>query len=188
MTKKEQRQVARMFTDEHSVISEYFQILCHNADSMLPVTRNQGHVILLTSTMQGEGKTFISANLAMSFANIGKRVLVIDGDLRKASLSKQLDGKGRKGLSTILLRKVEDPFSVIRTLPEHPGVDILYAGPQVPNPVTLFPCRKWRSSSASSRNAMTPSSLTPRHTASWQTRPSSPATRIFPCTSSAATG
>ena len=138
MTKKEQRQVARMFTDEHSVISEYFQILCHNADSMLPVTRNQGHVILLTSTMQGEGKTFISANLAMSFANIGKRVLVIDGDLRKASLSKQLDGKGRKGLSTILLRKVEDPFSVIRTLPEHPGVDILYAGPQVPNPVTLL--------------------------------------------------
>lgn len=138
MTKKEQRQVARMFTDEHSVISEYFQILCHNADSMLPVTKNQGHVILLTSTMQGEGKTFISANLALAFANIGKRVLVIDGDLRKASLSKQLDGKGRKGLSTILLRKVEDPFSVIRTLPEHAGVDILYAGPQVPNPVTLL--------------------------------------------------
>lgn len=138
MTKKEQRQVARMFTDEHSVISEYFQILCHNADSMLPVTRNQGHVILLTSTMQGEGKTFISANLALAFANIGKRVLVIDGDLRRASLSKQLDGKGRKGLSTILLRKVEDPFSVIRTLPEHAGVNILYAGPQVPNPVTLL--------------------------------------------------
>lgn len=138
MTKKEQRQVARMFTDEHSVISEYFQILCHNADSMLPVTRNQGHFILLTSTMQGEGKTFISANLALAFANIGKRVLVIDGDLRKASLSKQLDGKGRKGLSTILLRKVEDPFSVIRTLPEHAGVDILYAGPHVPNPVTLL--------------------------------------------------
>ncbi|WP_290565914.1 tyrosine-protein kinase [Akkermansia sp.] len=138
MTKKEQRNVTRMFTDEHSVISEYFQILCHNADSMLPVTRNQGHVILLTSTMQGEGKTFISANLALAFANIGKRVLVVDGDLRKASLSKQLDGKGRKGLSTILLRKVEDPFSVIRTLPEHAGVDILYAGPQVPNPVTLL--------------------------------------------------
>lgn len=138
MTKKEQRQAARMFTDEHSVISEYFQILCHNADSMLPVTRNQGHVILLTSTVQGEGKTFISANLALAFANIGKRVLVIDGDLRKTSLSKQLDGKGRKGLSSILLRKVEDPFSVIHTLPEHPGVDILYAGPQVPNPVTLL--------------------------------------------------
>lgn len=138
MSKKDQKQASLILPDEHSVLSEYFHILCHNVDSMLPVSEHQGHVILLTSTMPGEGKTFISANLAQAFSNIGKRVLLIDGDLRKASLSQQLGGKGRKGLSTILLNKASDPAAVIHPVPGHPGVDILYAGPHVPNPVTLL--------------------------------------------------
>lgn len=138
MSKKEQKQVSLMLPDEHSVMAEYFHIMCHNVDSMLPFSEHQGHVILLASTTPGEGKTFISANLAQAFSKIGKRVLLIDGDLRKTSLSSQLGGKGRKGLSTILLNKVSDLSSVIHSLPDHPGVDILYGGPHVPNPVSLL--------------------------------------------------
>lgn len=138
MSKKEQRKTSLILQDEHSVISEYFHILSHHVDSMLPVIENKGYVILLTSTIPGEGKTFISANLANTFSKTGKRVLLIDGDLRKTSLTKQLGGKGRKGLTTILLNKTGDPTSVIHPLPEHTGVDVLYAGPSVPNPVTLL--------------------------------------------------
>lgn len=138
MSKKEKKQTGLMLQNTQTVISEYFQILRHNVDSMIPASDQGGYVIVLTSTMPGEGKTFISANLAQAFANIEKKVLLIDGDLRKSSLSNQLGGKGRKGLSSLLLHKTADLVSVIQPVLGYPGLDILYTGPHVPNPVTLL--------------------------------------------------
>ena len=74
-------------------------------------------------------------------------MLLIDADLRKTSLSRDLGGKGRKGLTNILLDHVQNPAEVIHTLTEvtpdagveHAGsADVLYAGSGVPNPITLL--------------------------------------------------
>lgn len=139
MSKKESKNTKLFIQDEHSVIAECFHILRNNVDSMLPRPEQGGHVILVTSTLPGEGKTFTSANLAAAFAYAGKKVLLIDGDFRKSSLTRRLGGSGRKGLTSILLQQTTDTTGIIRPLGENSrGMDILYTGPMVPNPVTLL--------------------------------------------------
>lgn len=140
MSKKERKNTSLFIRDKRSIIAECFHILRNNVDSLLPKPEKGGLVILLTSTLSGEGKTFTSANLASAFSYAGKKVLLIDGDLRKASLTKQLDGVGREGLSSLLLHQNPDATGIIRTIGEKNScsIDILYTGPKVPNPITLL--------------------------------------------------
>lgn len=139
LSKKESKHPSLFIQDDHSVIAECFHILRNNVDSLLPRPEQGGYIMMVTSTMAGEGKTMTSCNLASAFAKAGKKVLLIDGDLRKTSLSNKLGGKGRKGLTSILRKQVEDPASVIHTAENAPdGLFVLYAGPYVPNPVTLL--------------------------------------------------
>ena len=143
MSKKERKQAIPFVLDDHSIMAECLHILRNNVDSMLPKPEQGGHVILVTSTMTGEGKTFVSANLAAAFAKAGKRTLLIDGDLRKFSLTRLLGGRGRKGITNLLLNQVDDPSSIIHPL-EHPfrNIDVLYSGSVAPNPVTLLSTAK----------------------------------------------
>ena len=147
LTRKEKRAHRIFVKDAHSTMAECLHILRNNVDNLLPRPEKGGHVILLTSTMPNEGKTLVSANLAATFAQAGRRVLLIDADLRKTSLTRDLGGKGRKGLTNILLNHVQNPAEVIHTLTEvtpdagveHAGTaDVLYAGTGVPNPITLL--------------------------------------------------
>ena len=147
LTRKEKRAHRIFVKDAHSTMAECLHILRNNVDNLLPRPEKGGHVILLTSTMPNEGKTLVSANLAATFAQAGRRVLLIDADLRKTSLTRDLGGKGRKGLTNILLNHVQNPAEVIHTLTEvtpdagveHAGqAQVLYAGTGVPNPVTLL--------------------------------------------------
>ena len=147
LTRKEKRAHRIFVKDAHSTMAECLHILRNNVDNLLPRPEKGGHIILLTSTMPNEGKTLVSANLAATFAQAGRRVLLIDADLRKTSLTRDLGGKGRKGLTNILLNHVQNPAEVIHTLTEvtpdagveHAGqAQVLYAGTGVPNPVTLL--------------------------------------------------
>lgn len=139
MNKKERKHTKLFIRDEHSVMAECFHILRNNVDSMLPRPDEGGHIILVTSTIPGEGKTLISANLALAFAKAGRTVLLIDGDLRKSSLTRRLGSQGRKGLTTLLLNQTHEPSGIIHSLEKTcQGLDILYTGPTVPNPVTLL--------------------------------------------------
>ena len=92
--------------------------------------------------MSGEGKTFTSSNLAVSFGKTGKRVLLIDGDLRKGTLTKRLNLRRKPGLSNLLLNtslELEDGKSPFVTLEEEAArVDFLPIGPLPPNPVPLL--------------------------------------------------
>lgn len=140
---RRERRVSPIFeSNNRSTMAEHLHILRNNANKFLPRSEGRGLRILVTSTMPGEGKSFVAANLALAYARAGQRVLLIDGDLRKQTLSRALGGKGRRGLSSLLLRAVTSPDGVIHRLP-FPGkivgqADILYAGPEVPEPVALL--------------------------------------------------
>ncbi len=94
-------------------------------------------VIMVTSCVQSDGKTTISFEIANSYAEDGKRVLLLDTDLRKSVLDKRLSGdKKYSGTTDVLsgLRSFED--CVCRT--QYSNLDILFAGTIPPNPVELL--------------------------------------------------
>lgn len=93
-------------------------------------------IMVVTSAFEGEGKSTTAANLALSFAEAGRRVLLIDGDLRKPKLSRYLDLEGEAGLTSVLIgdASVED---VVQEWGQH-GLDVLTSGPIPPNPSELL--------------------------------------------------
>jgi capsular exopolysaccharide synthesis family protein len=93
-------------------------------------------VILTTSSSPSEGKTSTSANLAVVYAQAGKKVLLIDGDLRKPQLHQRFRVSNLNGLSSVLIKE--------RTLQEcivnagTPGLYLLPSGPIPPNPAEML--------------------------------------------------
>ena len=67
--------------------------------------------ILVTSSIAGEGKSFISSNLAVAFAQNGKKVLLIDCDLRRGRLHRIFNLENDKGLSNLLISDIQANFS-----------------------------------------------------------------------------
>ena len=92
--------------------------------------------ILFTSTGQDEGKSSVVANLAISISQSGKRVLVIDADLRNPSQHRFFKLPNFIGLSTILA----DNLPILDDILKNPyeGLDVLTAGPIPPNPAELL--------------------------------------------------
>ena len=87
-------------TDPKSPISEIFRTLRTNIQFMTSSKKLQ--VIQVTSTFPGEGKSYVSSNLAVTFAQAGKKVIIIDADMRKGSLYNIFDVSPRPGLSNYL--------------------------------------------------------------------------------------
>ena len=97
--------------------------------------------MLVTSSLPGEGKSFVSANLAISFAQAGKRTLIIDCDLRKGRQHKLFKIAGRKGLSNLLINEVEEyPKYISQSKIEN--LFILPRGTYPPNPSELLNSKK----------------------------------------------
>ncbi|MBO5794343.1 MAG: polysaccharide biosynthesis tyrosine autokinase [Bacteroidaceae bacterium] len=94
-------------------------------------------VVTFTSFNVGAGKTFISRNLAMSFAYVKKRVLLIDMDIRKGTLSRNF-AKHELGLTHYLSDSSIALDDVIYPSGDHENLDILPAGPVAPNPAELL--------------------------------------------------
>ena len=95
-----------------------------------------GKVIQLTSAHDGEGKTTIAANLAISFSQLGKKVLLIDADLRRGTLHDVFDVTNSSGLTSVL----EDHVSLQHAVRRSPlaKIDLLTRGPDVSNPAELL--------------------------------------------------
>jgi len=114
--------------------AEAFRVARTNIDSLRRNTRLQ--VLLVTSAYAGEGKTTSASNLAISFAAAGRKVLLIDADLRGPSLHK-IHGLDRmRGLSH-LLRDLMPLYRVVQPS-QIENLDVLTAGPEVPNPAELL--------------------------------------------------
>ena len=93
-------------------------------------------LILVTSSIAGEGKSLCSLNLASLFAQSGKRTLIIDTDLRRSMIGRRLELPPGPGLSEILVGQ-QGVFPT-HPLPDLPNLDILTAGRRPPNPTDLL--------------------------------------------------
>ncbi len=118
-----------------NVMNEAFRVLRTNMEFM---SGNGTEVILLTSFNPGSGKTFLTVNIAASLAIKGKRVLVIDGDLRHGSLSSYIGSPGI-GLSDYLAKRTDDLKGVIHKVDvQYASLDMIPVGTMPPNPTELL--------------------------------------------------
>lgn len=100
-------------------------------------------VILLTSCLPGEGKSSNAADLARTFAELNKAVLLIDADMRKSVMASRLQARGAdKGLSHFLSGQCALAEAVVAT--DIPKLHLLLAGPLVPNPTELLDTDRFR--------------------------------------------
>ncbi len=93
--------------------------------------------ILVTSTIEGEGKSFIATNLAVSLAMTGKKVVLIELDLNQPSISDKLDVKMDVGVTDYLLGK-RDHDQIIKKTKIHDNLFIIPSGPLPENPAELL--------------------------------------------------
>lgn len=120
---------------ERDVVNEAFRVVRTNLEFM---TRDRkSNVITLTSYNVNSGKTFISMNLSIALSLKGKKVLAIDGDLRKASLSLYANSP-KLGISNYLSGQVTNIDDVIVQLPNYNHLSILPVGTMPPNPTELI--------------------------------------------------
>lgn len=119
-----------------NVINEAFRVLRSNIDFMT-VGGESSKVFILTSFNPGSGKSFLTLNLAISFAIKGKKILVIDGDLRHGSLSVHI-GSPKKGLNNYLGNHIENWKDVIVQDEQYVNLHYLPVGVVPPNPTELL--------------------------------------------------
>jgi len=103
---------------------------------MLPDKKSP--VILITSTISGEGKTFVAVNLAMSFALMKKKVILIGLDIRNPMLDEYLQLPKDKGITIFLSDSNCQIKDIIHPSGIHPYLDVIMAGPIPPNPAELL--------------------------------------------------
>lgn len=127
--------------DPKSPISEIFRTIRTNIQFM--DAKKQAKLILVTSAYAGEGKSWISSNLAVAFAQAGKKVLLIDADMRKGRQSRIFKVSQKPGLSNYLSGVDDDEIedknltSYIQKT-EIKGLYILSSGSIPPNPSELL--------------------------------------------------
>ena len=118
------------------VINEAFRVVRTNLE-FISGREGKNKVMMFTSSNPGSGKTFVSANLATSFAIKGKHVIIIDLDLRKAS-SSTLVGSPSQGVADYLSERVDDLDRLILKGKISPNLDFLPVGTIPPNPTELL--------------------------------------------------
>lgn len=118
-----------------NVINEAFRVVRTNLEFVVGKER-ESNVIMLTSANPGSGKTFITFNLATSLAIKGKKVITIDLDLRKGSLSEYV-GSPKEGVSNYLIGEMRTWKEIVRK-PENGQLDIIPVGMIPPNPTELL--------------------------------------------------
>lgn len=115
-------------------LSEAFRLLRFN----LNFVAKDAHVIMFTSTIPSEGKTFISRNFAQTLSLAGKRVILMDTDIRKRTQTALYNASRKEGLTSYLTDSETDLNELIIRGDEKYKVDLLPAGVRPPNPAELL--------------------------------------------------
>jgi tyrosine-protein kinase Etk/Wzc len=121
------------FNDPNVIISEAFRTLRTNLQFTQKTNNDQ--VILVTSSVKNEGKSFISTNLAKSFAVNGKKTILIVFDLRNPTNYFDIK-KNSEGISNYLVNKFDIKSIIQKT--NHENLDVIFSGPIPPNPTELI--------------------------------------------------
>jgi tyrosine-protein kinase Etk/Wzc len=125
-------------TKDRKFISEQFRILRTNLQYILPI-KKATHTLLVTSSISGEGKSFVSTNIAAVIAISGKKTVILEFDIRKPKVMKGLglDHKKSKGISNYLVGKatIEE---IIQPVPDVENLYVIPCGPIPPNPAELI--------------------------------------------------
>lgn len=119
-----------------SIVNEAFRVMRTNLEFMRQKDK-KCEVIIITSFNPGSGKSFLVTNLSISLALKGKRILCIDGDLRRGSASAYI-GSPKIGLSDYLSGRVNKLEEIIYPFPEQKSLDVIPMGTMPPNPTELL--------------------------------------------------
>ncbi|MCB4798995.1 GumC family protein [Neotamlana laminarinivorans] len=122
--------------NSNTPIAELFRLMRHNLKFMTKNEANQ--TIMVTSGNPGEGKTFVSTNLAASLALTGKKVVVLGFDLRIPKLTKELDLKYEYGLSDYIIDPEIQIQQLLIAYQQVPNLHFIGAGTMAPNPGELI--------------------------------------------------
>ena len=125
-----------VFENQNNLMSETFRNIRTNIQFML---QNDRKVILVTSTVSGEGKSFTSANLAISLSLLGKKVVIVGLDIRKPGLNKVFSLSSKeKGIAQYLSNPEMDLMSLVQPSDVNKNLFILPGGTVPPNPTELL--------------------------------------------------
>ena len=125
-----------VFENQNNLMSETFRNIRTNIQFML---QNDKKVILVTSTVSGEGKSFTSANLAISLSLLGKKVVIVGLDIRKPGLNKVFNLSSKeKGITQYLANPEMDLMSLVQSSDVNRNLYILPGGTVPPNPTELL--------------------------------------------------
>ena len=117
-------------------IAELFRLLRSNLQFMFPLkSPDNGQVAMVTSSCSGEGKTFVSMNVAESLALLNKKVVLVGLDIRLPMLAQNLGLPSAPGVTNYLSGAIDDIDTLIN---HHGNCDIIVAGPVPPNPSELL--------------------------------------------------
>jgi capsular exopolysaccharide synthesis family protein len=119
-----------------SVVSEQFRSLRTNLQ--FTVKEKECPVILITSSMSSEGKSFISANLGLSVASLNKRILLMELDLRKPTLATKLSVTNPIGFSNYIISSKYTLSDIVINSAVDKNIDLITSGPLPPNPAELL--------------------------------------------------
>lgn len=125
-----------------NVVAEQFRILRSSLQFILPANNNTNTAttILVTSSISGEGKSFISLNLAAVLALTGKKVALLEFDLRKLKGIElnEIDDNNERGITNYLIGQTNDIASIQKTIKRFPLLHFYTTGPIPPNPAELI--------------------------------------------------
>ena len=153
LPKLTKKQLRTFINDERSVLSEALRIFRTNLDYLIKTNKNPSHknnVVFVSSSISGEGKTFVSSNLALILASAQKKVLLLGADIRNPKIfdffsydKKKTNRKDRlekgPGFTDYLFDDTVDISQIINELQVNSHtIDVIYSGKIPPNPAELL--------------------------------------------------
>ena len=125
-----------VFENQNNLMSETFRNVRTNLQFIL---ENGKNVILVTSTISGEGKSFVSSNLAISLSLLGKKVVIVGLDIRKPGLNKVFNlSRKEQGITQFLINPAVNLMDLVQRSDINKNLFILPGGAVPPNPTELL--------------------------------------------------
>ena len=146
--KKKKQSELITYQDSKSIVSEAFRTLRTNVQ-FSNTNAKEGKTFLVSSCFPSEGKSYVSANLAITFAQVGKKVILVDADMRRGRQSKVFKIPNRIGLSNYISNLDENGLEINFELSKFiyetsiPNLNLITAGTVPPNPAELLASNKF---------------------------------------------